>query len=121
MSDFGEIEEIKKKEKKEETLSDKLRVLLENEELTEKMLKEKPQWLRAIGDNKPMSVITGSLIAEGMKGDKRAIELINKIAYGDQVTINAGQGFFDSNEIKIEIVNPEHKKEQNNEDFEETV
>lgn len=110
MSEYKEVEELKEKEKNEETLSDKLRLLLDNEELTDKMLKEKPQWLKVVGDNKPMSVIAGSLIGEAMAGDKRATELINKFAYGDQVTINAGKGFFDSNEIKIEIVNPEHKE-----------
>lgn len=111
MAEYEEVEELKKRNKSEETLSDKLRSLLDNEELTEKMIKEKPQWLKAIGDNKPMSVIAGSLIAEAMRGDKRATELINKFAYGDQVTINAGKGFFDSNEIKIEIINPEYKDE----------
>ena len=110
MAEYKEVEEIKDRDKNEETLSDKLRTLLENEELTDKMLKEKPQWLKVVGDNKPMSVIAGSLIGEAMAGDKRATELINKFAYGDQVTINAGKGFFDSNEIKIEIVNPEHKE-----------
>lgn len=117
MSEYKEVEEIKQREKNEETLSDKLRDLLSNEKLTDRLLKEKPQWLQVIGDNKPMSVIAGSLIAEAMSGDKSAASLINKMAYGDQVTINAGKGFFDSNEIKIEIINPQHKE---NEDFEET-
>ena len=117
MSEYKEVEEIKQREKNEETLSDKLRDLLSNELLTDKLLKEKPKWLQVIGDNKPMSVIAGSLIAEAMSGDKSAASLINKMAYGDQVTINAGKGFFDSNEIKIEIINPEHKE---NEDFKET-
>lgn len=117
MSEYKEVEEIKQREKNEETLSDKLRDLLSNEKLTDRLLKEKPQWLQVIGDNKPMSVIAGSLIAEAMSGDKSAASLINKMAYGDKVTINAGKGFFDSNEIKIEIINPQHKE---NEDFEET-
>ena len=117
MSEYKEVEEIKQREKNEETLSDKLRDLLSNEKLTDRLLKEKPQWLQVIGDSKPMSVIAGSLIAEAMSGDKSAASLINKMAYGDQVTINAGKGFFDSNEIKIEIINPQHKE---NEDFEET-
>ena len=111
MSEYKEVEEIKKRNGQEETLSDKLKVLLDNEELTEKMLKEKPQWLKVIGDSKPKSVIAGSLIAEGMRGNLSATALLNKMAYGDQVTINAGKGFFDSNEIKIEIINPEHKNE----------
>lgn len=117
MSEYKEVEEIKQREKNEETLSDKLRDLLSNESLTDKLLKEKPKWLQVIGDNKPMSVIAGSLIAEAMSGDKSAASLVNKMAYGDQVTINAGKGFFDSNEIKIEVINPQHKE---NEDFEET-
>lgn len=117
MSEYKEVEEIKQREKNEETLSDKLRDLLSNELLTDKLLKEKPKWLQVIGDNKPMSVIAGSLIAEAMAGDKSAASLVNKMAYGDQVTINAGKGFFDSNEIKIEVINPQHKE---NEDFEET-
>lgn len=109
MSEYKEVEEIKQREKNEETLSDKLRDLLSNESLTDKLLKEKPKWLQVIGDNKPMSVIAGSLIAEAMSGDKSAASLVNKMAYGDQVTINAGKGFFDSNEIKIEIIDPKHK------------
>ena len=54
-----------------------------------------------------------------MSGDKSAASLINKMAYGDQVTINAGKGFFDSNEIKIEIIDPKHKNdlEEEQEEF----
>lgn len=116
MAEHEEIDKIKK-EQKNDTLSEKLKVLLTNEELTDKMIQKKPEWLKILTDNAPMTVIAGSLIAEAMAGDKTATSLINKIAYGDQVTLNAGQGFFDSNEIKIEIINPEHKE---NEDFKET-
>ena len=116
MAEHEEIDKIKK-EQKNDTLSEKLKVLLKNEELTDKMIQKKPEWLKILTDNAPMTVIAGSLIAEAMAGDKTATSLINKIAYGDQVTLNAGQGFFDSNEIKIEIINPEHKE---NEDFKET-
>ena len=83
MSEYKEVEEIKQREKNEETLSDKLRDLLSNELLTDKLLKEKPKWLQVIGDNKPMSVIAGSLIAEAMAGDKSAASLVNKMAYGN--------------------------------------
>ena len=114
MAEHEEIDKIKK-EQKNDTLSEKLKVLLTNEELTDKMIQKKPEWLKILTDNAPMTVIAGSLIAEAMAGDKTATSLINKIAYGDQVTLNAGKGFFDSNEIKIEIINPEQK----NEDFEE--
>ena len=40
MSEYKEVEEIKQREKNEETLSDKLRDLLSNELLTDKLLKE---------------------------------------------------------------------------------
>lgn len=117
MAEHEEIDKIKK-EQKNDSLSEKLKVLLTNEELTDKMIQKKPEWLKILTDNAPMTVIAGSLIAEAMAGDKSATALINKIAYGDQVTLNAGQGFFDSNEIKIEIVNPEHK--ENHETEQET-
>ena len=110
MAEHEEIDKIKK-EQKNENLSEKLKVLLANEELTDKMIQKKPEWLKILTDNAPMTVIAGSLIAEAMAGDKSATALINKIAYGDQVTLNAGKGFFDSNEFKIEIINPEHKNE----------
>ena len=110
MAEHEEIDKIKK-EQKNDTLSEKLKVLLTNEELTDKMIQKKPEWLKILTDNAPMTVIAGSLIAEAMAGDKTATSLINKIAYGDQVTLNAGKGFFDSNEIKIEIINPEQKNE----------
>ena len=109
MAEHEEIDKIKK-EQKNDSLSEKLKALLTNEELTDKMIQKKPEWLKILTDNAPMTVIAGSLIAEAMGGDKSATALINKIAYGDQVTLNAGQGFFDSNEIKIEIINPEHKE-----------
>ena len=110
MAEYEEIDKIKK-EQKNDTLSEKLKVLLTNEELTDKMIQKKPEWLKILTDNAPMTVIAGSLIAEAMAGDKTATSLINKIAYGDQVTLNAGQGFFDSNEIKIEIIDPKHKND----------
>lgn len=110
MAEHEEIDKIKK-EQKNENLSEKLKVLLTNEELTDKMIQKKPEWLKILTDNAPMTVIAGSLIAEAMAGDKSATALINKIAYGDQVTLNAGQGFFDSNEIKIEIIDPKHKND----------
>lgn len=112
MAESEEVDKIKK-QMKENNLSEKLKQLLDNEQLTDKMLSKKPEWVNVLMDSAPSSIIAGNLIASAMSGDKRSIELIQKIAYGDQVTLNAGQGFFDSNEIKIEVIEPQHKKDEN--------
>ena len=104
----------------EQTLSSRLKGLLENPELLTQLIKEKPKWFSSLADETPASAIAGSLIADALKGDKKAIELIQKIAYGDRVTIDTAPGFFDSKDITITIVDPQHKEDANdNQDVEE--
>lgn len=95
--------------KQKASLSTKLQDLLENEELTKSMIKTHPQWMQHLADASPSSVIAGNLIASALGGDKKAIELIQKIAYGDHVTIDTAPGFFDTKDITITIVDPKHK------------
>lgn len=100
-------------ESEERTLSSRLKSLLENPKLLTQLLKEKPKWFDSLDDETPASAIAGSLIGDALKGDKKAIELIQKIAYGDKVVIDTAPGFFDSKDITITIVDPKHKEDAN--------
>lgn len=93
------------------TLSDRVQELIDSEELVDLLLKKKPQWLKALSSSTPGDVIIATLIGQAMSGNVRAIEVLNKIGYGDQVKLSADQGFFDQAKLTIEIVEPKHTKE----------
>lgn len=102
----------------EKSLSSRLKSLLENPKLLSDLIKTKPKWFDSLDDETPASAIAGSLIGDALKGDKKAIELIQKIAYGDRVVIDTAPGFFDSKDITITIIDPKHKEDGLNEEDE---
>lgn len=117
-------ERNKKKTKELKDWSIKVRTLLEDKELTATMLNRKklPKWLNPLMDGDemptPSEVIAATLMAKAMTGDVRAIEELRKMGFGDKVTIDAGQSFFNKEAIKLEIVHPsEESKELQQEEF----
>lgn len=117
-------ERNKKKTKELKDWSIKVRTLLEDKELTATMLNRKklPKWLNPLMDGDemptPSEVIAATLMAKAMTGDVRAIEELRKMGFGDKVTIDAGQSFFNKEAIKLEIVHPtEESKELQREEF----
>lgn len=117
-------ERNKKKTKELKDWSIKVRTLLEDKELTATMLNRKklPKWLNPLMDGEemptPSEVIAATLMAKAMTGDVRAIEELRKMGFGDKVTIDAGQSFFNKEAIKLEIVHPtEETKAMEREEF----
>lgn len=117
-------ERNKKKAKELKDWSVKVRMLLEDKELTATMLNRKklPKWINPLMDGEelptPSEVIAATLMAKAMTGDVRAIEELRKMGFGDKVTIDAGQSFFNKEAIKLEIVHPsEESKELQQEEF----
>lgn len=93
--------------------SSKVRQLLSNTDLTATMINQNklPKWFNGLdydeGDMPtPAEVIAASLMAKAMQGDVRAIEELRKMGFGDKVTIDAGESFFNKSALKLEIVNP---------------
>lgn len=105
-------ERNKKKAKELKDWSVKVRTLLEDKELTATMLNRKklPKWLNPLIEGEelptPSEVIAATLMAKAMTGDVRAIEELRKMGFGDKVTIDAGESFFNKDAIKLEIVHP---------------
>lgn len=99
--------------------SSKVRQLLSNPDLTATMINQKklPKWFNGLdyeeGDMPtPAEVIAASLMAKAMQGDVRAIEELRKMGFGDKVTIDAGESFFNKQSLKLEIVNPNEETKQ---------
>ena len=105
-------ERNKKKAKELKDWSVKVRTLLEDKELTATMLNRKklPKWLNPLIEGEelptPSEVIAATLMAKAMTGDVRAIEELRKMGFGDKVTIDAGESFFNKDAIRLEIVHP---------------
>ena len=97
---------------KEVTLSERAKRILNSEELVGAMLKDKPKWLKYLDKDCPANVMLGSLVQRAMQGDKGSIELISKLAYGENINVELDKSFFNQKELKIEIVNPDAKLDE---------
>ena len=92
---------------REVTLSERAKRILDSKELVEAMLKDKPKWLQYLDKDCPANVMLGTLAQKAMLGDKGAIELISKLAYGENINVELDKSFFNQKELKIQIVNPD--------------
>lgn len=112
----------------------RIRKLLNDPEITATMINQKrlPKWLNVLDAEEgkfptPAEVIGATLMAKAMTGDIRAIEELRKMGFGDKVTIDAGESFFNKGALKLEIVDTDDKtkelaeKELNNEVVEAEV
>lgn len=107
----------KKKELKDWSI--KVRKLLANPDLTATMINQKklPKWFNGLEYDEdsmptPAEVIAASLMAKAMRGDVRAIEELRKMGFGDKVTIDAGESFFNKQALQLEIINPNENTKQ---------
>lgn len=101
--------EARRNHKQLKDLSAKVREMLANEKITKALLKDTPKYVLAAtedGDPQPADVIICVLIAKSFQGDVRAIEQLRKMGYGDTVTLEAGESFFNKERLKLDIVDP---------------
>ena len=90
-------------------LSIKVREMLANEKITKALLKDTPKYVLAAAENgnpQPADVIIAVLIAKSFQGDVRAIEQLRKMGYGDTVTLEAGESFFNKERLTLNVVDP---------------
>lgn len=108
-----------KRNKELKDWSSQIRKMLADPDLTATMINQKkmPKWLNAFDTEDgvlptPSEVIGATLMAKAMTGDVRAIEELRKMGFGDKVTIDAGDSFFNKQALRLEIVDttPETKK-----------
>lgn len=109
--DYDTEEAIAKRRKRASELKDwssKVRQILNNADLTTLMLKQDklPTYLNVLEGQTPADVMVAALVAKGMMGDIRAIDMLRKLGWGDKVTVDAGESFFNKEAIQIEIVDP---------------
>lgn len=109
--DYDTEEAIAKRRKRASELKDwssKVRQILNNPDLTTLMLKQDklPTYLNVLEGQTPADVMVAALVAKGMMGDIRAVDMLRKLGWGDKVTIDAGESFFNKEAIQIEIVDP---------------
>ncbi len=112
--------------------SQQVRRMLSDPDLTATMINQRkmPKWINAFDTEAgqlptPSEVIAATLMAKAMTGDVRAIEELRKMGFGDKVTLDAGESFFNKSALKLEIVDttPETKalaKQEENRVEEET-
>lgn len=96
----------RKKELKDWSI--KVRELLADQEIASLMLNQNklPKWLNVLEEPTAGDIIIATLMAKAMTGDVRAVEELRKMGFGDKVTIDAGESFFNKQALKLEIVNP---------------
>lgn len=98
----------RKRKKELRDWSIKVRELLADPEIAQLMLNQKklPTWLNVLEEPTAGDIIIATMMAKAMTGDVRAVEELRKMGFGDKVTIDAGESFFNKNALKLEIVNP---------------
>lgn len=98
----------RKRKKELRDWSVKVRELLADPEIAQLMLNQKklPTWLNVLEEPTAGDIIVATLMAKAMTGDVRAVEELRKMGFGDKVTIDAGESFFNRDTLKLEIVNP---------------
>lgn len=115
--DYDTEEAIAKRRKRASELKDwsaKVRQILNNADLTTLMLKQDklPTYLNVLEGQTPADVMVAALVAKGMMGDVRAIDMLRKLGWGDKVTVDAGESFFNKEAIRLEIVDPKAETKQ---------
>ena len=105
-----------KRNKELKDWSSQIRKMLADPDLTATMINQKkmPKWLNAFDTEDgvlptPSEVIGATLMAKAMTGDVRAIEELRKMGFGDKVTIDAGESFFNKQALRLEIVDPSNE------------
>lgn len=113
----GKTSAKKRKELKDWSL--KVRTLLANPDLTATMVNQRklPKWFNGLEydeDNmpEPSEVIAATLIAKAMNGDVRAIEELRKLGWGDKITLDSTESFFNKSSLQVEIVNPSKEQKE---------
>lgn len=115
--DYDTEEAIAKRRKRASELKDwssKVRQILNNPDLTTLMLKQDklPTYLNVLEGQTPADVMVAALVAKGMMGDIKAVECLRKLGWGDKVTVDAGESFFNKEAIRLEIVDPKAETKQ---------
>lgn len=102
----GEVRNPHGRPKGSKNLSSIIREM-ENEEFdwTHVPLKQKDA-VTKIGS--PWRVITYRALAMAANGDIKAMKWLKDAGYGSKLTVEAEDGFFQTNKIQIEIVQPNH-------------
>lgn len=88
--------------------------LLSDEEFYAKLLdgtKNRPKFLSELPTNNPATAIVAVMIAKSIAGDKQAAEWLRKTGFGDKFMHEFEEGFFEKTKLTIEIVEPKHAQE----------
>ena len=112
INDYATIEsrrEGAKTTKQLKDLSALVRRMLNQPEIVRALLKNTPSYVKNLsraGEATPAEVIVCVLIAKAMEGDVRAVDQLRKMGYGDKVTVEAGDSFFNKEQLRLEVVDP---------------
>lgn len=105
--------------RKKKLFSDTVREILDDPKLLDSMLGEsRPAWLEEIEEKTGRNVMAAVMMAKAIKGNTRAFELLAKTGFPneDKQTLVLEKGFFDNPSLKIEVVEPQLKQEQESEE-----
>lgn len=78
--------------------------LLADENLMDKISKNKPGYWDSLPTKNAANAIVVAMVIEALKGKKEAAEWLRKTGYGDKLTVDSEDGLFQANKIEIEIV-----------------
>lgn len=82
--------------------------MLSDEELINKIVKNKPSYWDSLEQKNAASAIVATMIVKAISGQKDAAEWLRKTGFGDKFIHEVEDGFFEKQKLTIEIVQPKH-------------
>jgi hypothetical protein len=80
--------------------------ILADEELMDKISKNKPSYWSELPEKNAANAIIVAMVVEALKGNHKAADWLRKTGYGEKLKLDAEEGLFQATKIEVEIVRP---------------
>ena len=90
--------------------------LLGDEELLDKIMgnQKMPEYVDILPNKNAANIIVAIIVIKAIKGDMNAANWLRRTGFGDKMTHEFDEGFFEKTKLTIEIVEPKHAKDIDN-------
>ena len=90
--------------------------LLGDEELLDKIMgnQKMPEYVDILPNKNAANIIVATIVIKAIKGDMNAANWLRRTGFGDKMTHEFDEGFFEKTKLTIEIVEPKHAKDIDN-------
>lgn len=90
--------------KKPKNLDKIIREILDDDTLVDKVIQNQPEYWGRLPSKNGGYIISTVMMVKAMGGDIKAAEWIRKTGFGDKVTLESEDGFFQKDQFTIQVV-----------------